>query len=81
MTTLVMVVVSNRSRNTPAPDVVLRFTVRSETAFLGMLPESCNCTVMVPELDLILVRNGKSPLEQKDAVMQWMGDVADAFRG
>ena len=38
-------------------------------------------TVMVPELDLILVRNGKSPLEQKDEVMRWMGDVADCFRG
>ena len=37
-------------------------------------------TVMVPELDLILVRNGKSPLEQKEAVMQWMGDVANCFR-
>ena len=35
---------------------------------------------MVPELDLILVRNGKSPLEQKEAVMQWMGDVANCFR-
>lgn len=37
-------------------------------------------TVLVPELDLILVRNGKSPNEQKDAVMDWMGAVADCFR-
>jgi hypothetical protein len=35
---------------------------------------------MVPDLDLILVRNGKSPLEQKDTVIRWMGDVANAFR-
>lgn len=35
---------------------------------------------MVPQLDLILVRNGKSPLEQKDEVMGWMGKAADAFR-
>lgn len=38
-------------------------------------------TVLVPELDLILVRNGKTPLEQKDAVMDWLGEVADCFRG
>jgi CubicO group peptidase (beta-lactamase class C family) len=38
-------------------------------------------TVMVPELDLILVRNGKSPLEQKDNVILWMREVADCFRG
>ncbi len=38
-------------------------------------------TLMVPELDLILVRNGKSPLEQKDNVIRWMGEVVDAFRG
>lgn len=38
-------------------------------------------TVMVPDLDLILVRNGKSPLAKKDNVIRWMGDVADCFRG
>lgn len=38
-------------------------------------------TVLVPELDLILVRNGKSPLEQKDEVIRWMQRAADAFRG
>lgn len=37
-------------------------------------------TVMVPELDLILVRNGKSPLEKKDEVIRWMAKAADAFR-
>jgi CubicO group peptidase (beta-lactamase class C family) len=37
-------------------------------------------TLIVPELDLILVRNGKSPLEQKDNVICWMRQAADAFR-
>lgn len=37
-------------------------------------------TVLVPELDLILVRNGKSPNEKKEVVMDWMGAVADCFR-
>jgi CubicO group peptidase (beta-lactamase class C family) len=37
-------------------------------------------TVLVPELDLILVRNGKSPLEQKDEVIRWMQRAADCFR-
>lgn len=37
-------------------------------------------TVLVPELDLILVRNGKSPLEKKDEVMRWLNRVADCFR-
>jgi hypothetical protein len=35
---------------------------------------------MVPELDLILVRNGKSPLDQKDNVIRWMAEAANAFR-
>lgn len=38
-------------------------------------------TVLVPDLDLILVRNGKSPLAQKDNVLRWMGEIADCFRG
>lgn len=38
-------------------------------------------TVIVPELDLILVRNGKTPIERKDAVMDWLGEVAGCFRG
>jgi CubicO group peptidase (beta-lactamase class C family) len=37
-------------------------------------------TVLVPELDLILVRNGKSPLEAKEEVIRWIGKVADCFR-
>lgn len=38
-------------------------------------------TVLIPDLDLILVRNGKSPLEQKDEVIRWLQRVADCFRG
>jgi CubicO group peptidase (beta-lactamase class C family) len=38
-------------------------------------------TMLVPELDLILVRNGKSPDAQKEAVQNWLGKVADCFRG
>lgn len=37
-------------------------------------------TVLVPELDLILVRNGKSPNKQKDAVQDWLAEAADCFR-
>lgn len=37
-------------------------------------------TVLVPELDLILVRNGKSPEAQKAEVTNWMRKVADCFR-
>jgi CubicO group peptidase (beta-lactamase class C family) len=37
-------------------------------------------TVLVPELDLILVRNGDTPLENKDALKAWVGAVVDAFR-
>lgn len=37
-------------------------------------------TVLIPDLDLILVRNGKSPLEQKDEVIRWLQKVAAAFR-
>jgi CubicO group peptidase (beta-lactamase class C family) len=38
-------------------------------------------TVLVPELDLVLVRNGKSPDAQKEAVQNWLGEVAGCFRG
>lgn len=38
-------------------------------------------TVLVPDLDLILVRNGKSPDAQKEAVQNWMSEVAGCFRG
>jgi CubicO group peptidase (beta-lactamase class C family) len=37
-------------------------------------------TLIVPDLDLILVRNGKSPLEQKEEVIRWMRQASDAFR-
>ncbi|MFN7056012.1 serine hydrolase domain-containing protein [Hyphomonas sp.] len=37
-------------------------------------------TLLVPDLDLILVRHGKSALTQKDAVQDWMADVAGCFR-
>ena len=55
--------------------------------WLGMAgPGSFSCngyegqyTVLVPEKDLILVRHGKSPLEQKEVVLQWMADVAGCF--
>jgi CubicO group peptidase (beta-lactamase class C family) len=36
-------------------------------------------TVLVPDRDLILVRHGKSSLEQKDAVQRWMREVAGVF--
>jgi len=36
-------------------------------------------TVLAPDLDLILVRNGKSPLEQKDEVQRWLAKVAGCF--
>jgi len=37
-------------------------------------------TVLVPDLDLILVRHGKTPLEKKDNVKAWIAQVVDAFR-
>ena len=37
-------------------------------------------TVAVPDLDLVLVRHGKTPLEKKDAVKAWIADVVDTFR-
>ncbi|MFN4024222.1 MAG: serine hydrolase domain-containing protein, partial [Hyphomonas sp.] len=38
-------------------------------------------TVLLPELDLILVRNGKSPDAQKEAVQGWLAEVAGCFSG
>ena len=38
-------------------------------------------TVLVPDLDLILVRNGKSPGDTKDEVQRWMRLAAECFRG
>lgn len=37
-------------------------------------------TVIVPELDLILVRHGNSMDEQGDEVRHWLAQVADCFR-
>ena len=37
-------------------------------------------TVLVPELDLILVRNGNSPDAQGDEVRNWLAAIADCFR-
>lgn len=36
--------------------------------------------VLAPDLDLILVRNGATPLDKKDALKVWAGQVAGAFR-
>lgn len=37
-------------------------------------------TVLVPDLDLVVVRHGKTPLDLKDNVPAWIAAVADAFR-
>ena len=37
-------------------------------------------TVLVPELDLILVRHGATPLDRKDALKAWVGETVDCFR-
>ncbi|MDP3384855.1 MAG: hypothetical protein Q8S47_16220, partial [Phenylobacterium sp.] len=37
-------------------------------------------TVLVPDLDLIVVRHGKTPLDKKDNVKAWIAQVVDAFR-
>ena len=37
-------------------------------------------TVLVPELDLILVRHGATPLDKKDALKAWVGQTVDCFR-
>lgn len=37
-------------------------------------------TVVVPDLDLVVVRNGKTPLETKDHVQAWVADLVAAFR-
>ena len=35
---------------------------------------------IVPDLDLVIVRNGRTPLEKKDALAAWLARLADAFR-
>lgn len=37
-------------------------------------------TVLVPDLDLILVRHGATSLDKKDALKAWVGEVVDCFR-
>lgn len=36
--------------------------------------------VLAPDIDLILVRNGATPLDKKDALKAWAGETVDAFR-
>lgn len=35
---------------------------------------------VVPELDLVVIRNGKTPLEKKDALAAWLAALVDTFR-
>lgn len=37
-------------------------------------------TMLVPELDLIVVRHGATPLDRKDVLKAWIGEVVDCFR-
>lgn len=37
-------------------------------------------TVCVPDLDLVLVRHGATPLDKKDELKAWVGEVAGCFR-
>jgi CubicO group peptidase (beta-lactamase class C family) len=37
-------------------------------------------TLCVPDLDLVLVRHGATPLEKKDELKRWIGEVVDCFR-
>ena len=37
-------------------------------------------TVLVPDLDLILVRHGATPLDKKDVLKAWVGQVVQCFR-
>lgn len=37
-------------------------------------------TVCVPDLDMVLVRHGATPLEKKDALRAWVGELVDSFR-
>lgn len=37
-------------------------------------------TVIVPDLDLVLVRHGATPLDNKDELKAWIGEVVDCFR-
>jgi CubicO group peptidase (beta-lactamase class C family) len=37
-------------------------------------------TVLAPDLDLVLVRHGATPLDKKDALKAWVGQVVETFR-
>lgn len=37
-------------------------------------------TVCVPDLDLVLVRHGATPLDKKDELKRWIGEVVACFR-
>lgn len=37
-------------------------------------------TVCVPDLDMVLVRHGATPLDRKDALKAWIGEVIERFR-
>ena len=37
-------------------------------------------TVVVPELDMVVVRHGKTPLEVKTNPKKWIADIVDCFR-
>lgn len=37
-------------------------------------------TVCVPDLDMVLVRHGATPLDKKDALHAWVGEVVTTFR-
>ncbi|MEQ9519506.1 MAG: serine hydrolase [Parvibaculum sp.] len=37
-------------------------------------------TIVVPDLDLVMVRHGKTPLDLGQNVKDWMADVVDCFR-
>lgn len=37
-------------------------------------------TLLVPDLDLILVRHGATPLDRKDELKAWVGEVVGTFR-
>jgi CubicO group peptidase (beta-lactamase class C family) len=37
-------------------------------------------TVCVPDLDMVLVRHGATPLDKKDALKDWVGAVVQTFR-
>ena len=40
----------------------------------------CQYTVVVPDLDLVLVRHGATPLDLKDNLKAWVGEVIGAIR-